>query len=82
MEKQFLTNQFHDILPGSSITEVYEDVKKIYTEIFADLENYKQQALRILEEKVPNKKLTVLNTLGFEREGMSSCFHTKVRPDS
>ena len=38
MEKQFLTNQFHDILPGSSITEVYEDVKKIYTEIFAVLE--------------------------------------------
>lgn len=70
MEKQFLTNQFHDILPGSSITEVYEDVKKIYTEIFAVLENYKQQALRILEEKIPDKKLTVLNTLGFEREGM------------
>ena len=27
--KHILTNQFHDIIPGSSIFEVYEDSKKI-----------------------------------------------------
>ncbi|MFR7842057.1 MAG: hypothetical protein ACLU3U_02690 [Gallintestinimicrobium sp.] len=28
--KHILTNQFHDIIPGSSIFEVYEDSKKDY----------------------------------------------------
>lgn len=31
--KLVLLNQFHDILPGSSITLVYDDAKKQYTEI-------------------------------------------------
>ncbi|SET37913.1 alpha-mannosidase [Thorsellia anophelis] len=31
--KKVLTNQFHDILPGSSITEVYEDAEKTYAEV-------------------------------------------------
>jgi alpha-mannosidase len=32
-----LTNQFHDILPGSSIGEVYDTADKEYTEVFAGL---------------------------------------------
>lgn len=31
--KMILTNQFHDIIPGSSIHEVYEDTREIYKEI-------------------------------------------------
>ncbi len=34
--RRFLTNQFHDILPGSSINEVYRDVAEIYEGIMAD----------------------------------------------
>lgn len=33
--KHILTNQFHDIIPGSSIFEVYEDSKKDYEWIAA-----------------------------------------------
>lgn len=33
--KIILRNQFHDIIPGSSITEVYEDARKEYEEAFA-----------------------------------------------
>lgn len=33
MWEMILTNQFHDILPGSSIHEVYEQTKKEYAEI-------------------------------------------------
>ena len=32
--KKLLTNQFHDILPGSSIHQVYEDCAAIYAEVF------------------------------------------------
>ena len=35
MWEQVLNLQFHDILPGSSIKEVYEDSDKIYGELFA-----------------------------------------------
>ena len=35
MWEQVLNLQFHDILPGSSIKEVYEDSDKIYAELFA-----------------------------------------------
>ena len=31
--KQVLTNQFHDILPGSSIHQVYQDTAKIYQQV-------------------------------------------------
>lgn len=34
--KLILLNQFHDVLPGSAIKEVYEDSKKQYEKIFAD----------------------------------------------
>lgn len=32
--KKILTNQFHDIIPGSSIKEVYEDSDRDYKELF------------------------------------------------
>ena len=35
MWEQVLNLQFHDILPGSSIKEVYEDSDKIYADLFA-----------------------------------------------
>jgi alpha-mannosidase len=34
--RRFLTNQFHDILPGSSINEVYRDVAEIYEGIMTE----------------------------------------------
>ena len=40
--KTILRNQFHDIIPGSSITEVYEDAKQEYKEaedIVLDIQN-------------------------------------------
>lgn len=40
-----LRNQFHDILPGSSIKEVYEDSQKEYEECFALNEDMMQKTL-------------------------------------
>ncbi len=65
--KKFLINQFHDILPGSHIHPVYEDVVKDYAEIEKELDsiigsgtkyfnslNFERNAITF----VPNKKGT------------------------
>ena len=42
--KILLRNQFHDILPGSSITEVYEDAAEEFAQLFASAEKHEQDA--------------------------------------
>jgi len=65
MWKTVLLNQFHDILPGSSIHEVYEVTKKEYEEINC-------KGTQLLAERVAaltnrSDAVTVYNTLGFNR---------------
>ncbi|MBI4977870.1 MAG: alpha-mannosidase [Spirochaetes bacterium] len=43
-----LRNQFHDIIPGSSIPEVYEDSAKEYERIFKDMETIITGSMRHL----------------------------------
>ena len=43
--KIVLLNQFHDIIPGSSVREVYEDSDKDYAEVIAGGENIIDRAL-------------------------------------
>ncbi|NQT50750.1 alpha-mannosidase [bacterium] len=43
--KTVLLNQFHDIIPGSSITLVYEDSDRHYAEVLAAAADVKQAAL-------------------------------------
>lgn len=62
-----LVNQFHDIIPGSSINEVYEDSKKDYTYCFDKLEEIKQQYENILTSKEENV-YNIFNFTAFERE--------------
>lgn len=66
MWKLILRNQFHDILPGTSIHEVYEVTKKEYEEIADKAEVLIREKMESLVEG--KQGLTVLNTLGFERE--------------
>lgn len=60
-----LLNQFHDILPGTSIKEVYEMTKEQYEKIekrLAELIN-----ARLKELCGTGKYVTIYNTLGFNR---------------
>lgn len=66
MWKIILRNQFHDILPGSSIHEVYEVTKKEYAEISEQTEKLISERIAALLER--KEGLTVFNTLGFERD--------------
>lgn len=59
--KNVLCNQFHDILPGSSINGVYKDTECEYKEIF-------RQCDELLKSEVSEKKdcFTVVNPLGYD----------------
>ena len=54
-----LLNQFHDILPGSSIGEVYADSAKQFAELFDDGQK--------LIDQVAGRGQTLVNTTGFAR---------------
>lgn len=54
--QDILSNQFHDILPGTSIKEVYQDVEEIYKEVESKLDkiidNNLDQALILKEDNL------------------------------
>jgi len=63
--KTQLKNQFHDILPGTSIKPVYDVFHK---EMDAVLENYRAEALRFAKTLTRDAHgVTLLNTLSFPR---------------
>ena len=68
--KKILTNQFHDILPGSSIRSVYEDSDKEYAELFEDINARIDNKLNAIVSKISSDKnsLIVFNTLGAKRD--------------
>lgn len=65
--KKILTNQFHDIIPGSSIHEVYEDTKLIYEEVEAIAREVETDFLSGALEKEENT-YTVLNNSNWSRD--------------
>ena len=78
--KLVLTNQFHDILPGSSIAQVYQDSTADYFDVLQTGERLREAALQALAEPEPGvRRLCVVNTLSAPRrqvaelpEGMPS----------
>jgi len=70
MWKTVLLNQFHDILPGSSIKEVYEVTKKEYEEIQKKGSKLIDQRTKALSGT--GTGVTVFNTLGFERDTVAN----------
>src|SRR5260221_9579425 len=64
-----LLNQFHDVLPGSSIREVYDDTERIYAEAHAIGKRIYAEALAVVLQQIPagEQDLLLLNTLLWER---------------
>lgn len=74
-------NQFHDIIPGSSIREVYEDSKEQYEEILAKAENISANAANVLAENISADKdgILVMNPHSFPYSGaveIDGCMQT------
>lgn len=68
-----LKNQFHDIIPGSSIFEVYEDSRREYAVILNSCEDLAEEYLERLAERVDaTDGYLVYNSLGFARTGTVS----------
>ena len=61
-----LLNQFHDILPGSSIAEVYDVTKAEYEALEAEVKA--EIAKRLTALAGEGDAVTVFNTLGFDRD--------------
>ncbi len=73
--KLILLNQFHDILPGSSIAEVYEDAEKDYAKARATLHTVRREALttlgNVIDTSGKGEPVVVYNTLGWERDDVA-----------
>ena len=63
--KTVLTNQFHDIIPGSSIHRVYEDSQREYAEVLATCRDLETKALSALRADADTEAVavTLLNPL-------------------
>lgn len=68
-----LLNQFHDILPGSSIKEVYEDSKVQYIELGKKGKKMLGTAIDNIASHIglTDKSVVVFNQLGFERSDLA-----------
>lgn len=66
-----LHNQFHDILPGTSIQEVYEVSKREYEDVFTGGTAILDNSLEELNENIatPKNSIVIYNMNGFESNG-------------
>ena len=69
--KDVLLNQFHDILPGSSIGRVYVEAEKLHGKVIAEAGELLAKAqAKLLESGKDASAVTVFNSLGFERKAL------------
>jgi alpha-mannosidase len=68
-----LFNQFHDILPGSGIREVYDDAALFYDSAWAIIQPLRAAAFADLRRRMDTRgrgqPVVVFNPLGWERDG-------------
>lgn len=72
--KTVLLNQFHDILPGTSIAQVYDVTKREYEDVEQTVERLVETSLSDISSRISIEKpsLVVFNNQGFERSGIVS----------
>ena len=71
--KDVLLNQFHDILPGSSIARVYVEAEKLHNKVISEAgELLKTAQNTLLAGNADASAVTVFNSLGFERKTLIS----------
>lgn len=70
--KNILLNQFHDILPGTSIEDVYEATKAEYQQLLSDGHHLVEEALGVLTQQLAADAgdVTVFNSLSFSRSDL------------
>ena len=73
--KLILLNQFHDILPGSSIAQVYEDSKEDYEKVLnAGCEMASEAECELVSKiNLTEDGIVIFNTTGFNRKDAVVC---------
>lgn len=66
--KKVLLNQFHDIIPGSSIARVYAEAEAAYEEVIATAGEVADSATAALTDDT--KAMTVFNSLSWDRKAL------------
>jgi len=74
--RKVLLNQFHDILPGSSIHRVYEEAEASYEEAIREAQGVAQAAASALVH--PAEGRTVFNSLSWPRTALVETSHGPV----
>ena len=69
MWKKTLINQFHDILPGSSIHQVYEVTKEEYAQLKEQMDELTEKRLEVLAGE--GNDVMVFNTTGILRDDVA-----------
>ncbi|WP_017295572.1 alpha-mannosidase [Geminocystis herdmanii] len=59
--QKVLLNQFHDILPGTSITPVFEDANQLWQEVIADTQHILKSSLSSIEPYINIPKIDCKN---------------------
>lgn len=79
-----LKNQFHDILPGSSIKEVYQDSAREFKELFKNTADNLNKGLKEIAARIKGeeKKLVIFNSLAWERSGYIDFEGRKIKVDN
>ena len=62
-----LLNQFHDIIPGSSIKEVYEDSREQYEEVLSSGNEIITDTIKRISQRVSTEGVLVYNPTSFMR---------------
>lgn len=84
--QKVLLNQFHDILPGTSITPVFEEANQLWQEVITDTQHILQSSLSSIEPYVNIPKIEaknyqiviVFNSLNWVR---SEIVELEINPD-
>jgi alpha-mannosidase len=63
--KKVLLNQFHDVLPGSSIEKVYEDARVIYESLFSEIKPVYNDGVNKLLNNIKGKGYAIYNPNAF-----------------
>jgi alpha-mannosidase len=73
-------NQFHDIIPGSSVADVYVDSLKQYEQIEKIIKDSSTKALTKLSKNIGGD-IIIVNPTSFERNDLAVCCDIKFESD-
>jgi len=68
--KSMCLNQFHDILPGSSIREVYQEAEQQYYQVVKTANEIKEVSLPVIAEKIGGDGM-VINPTSFKQDNLA-----------